>query len=152
MKVHRNCCGLDAHNCYGQEKPFFVTYSADLEEPGNLEISSKAVQAAPQYGNPFFSETIEFEYGLKAWWTTEVYFSGQHTYNDSTIFGGWRWENRFKPLPRQHFVNPILYPAAPTSFPRRPMPRSLSPSLPTAASRSLRRHRFSSATPHPRAR
>jgi len=92
-----------------QEKPYFVTYSDDLEEPGNLEVSSKTVQAAPQYGNPFFSETLELEYGVKAWWTTEVYLSGQHTYNDSTIFGGWRWENRFRPLLKDHAINPILY-------------------------------------------
>ena len=100
------CC---ARVCTAQEKPYFVTYSADLEEPGNLEVSSKTVQAAPQYGNPFFSETLELEYGLKTWWTTEVYLSGQHTYNDSTVFGGWRWENRFNPLRTQHVINPILY-------------------------------------------
>jgi hypothetical protein len=94
---------------YAQEKPYFVTYSSDLEEPGNLEVSSKTVQASPQYGNPFASETLEFEYGAKAWWTTEVYLSGQHTFNDSTVFGGWRWENRFQPLPTHHFINPILY-------------------------------------------
>jgi hypothetical protein len=92
-----------------QEKPYFVAYSADLEEPGNLEISSKTVQAAPMYGNPFLSETLEFEYGAKAWWTTEVYLSGQHTFNDSTVFGGWRWENRFRPLLTDHVVNPVLY-------------------------------------------
>jgi hypothetical protein len=95
--------------CFAQEKPYFVTYSSDLEEPGNLEVSSKTVQSAPQYGNAFLSETLEFEYGAKAWWTTEVYLSGQHTFNDSTVFGGWRWENRFSPLPRHHIINPILY-------------------------------------------
>ena len=98
-----------AGNCSAQEKPYFVTYSSDLEEPGNLEVSSKTVQAAPQYGNSFLSETLEFEYGAKAWWTTEVYLSGQHTFNDSTVFGGWRWENRFRPLLTQHVVNPVLY-------------------------------------------
>src|SRR6201995_604012 len=92
-----------------QEKPYFVTYSSDLEEPGNLEVSSKTVQASPKYGNSFVSETLELEYGLKAWWTTEVYLTGQHTSNDSTIFGGWRFENRFQPLKTQHIVNPILY-------------------------------------------
>ena len=92
-----------------QEKPYFVTYSQDLEEPGNLEVQSKTVQAAPKYGNAFISETVEFEYGATAWWTTEVYLSGQHTFNDSTVFGGWRWENRFKPLATEHAVNPILY-------------------------------------------
>lgn len=94
---------------YAQEKPYFVTYSSDLEEPGNLEVSSKTVQASPQYGNAFLSETLEFEYGAKAWWTTEVYLSGQHTFNDSTVFGSWRWENRFQPLPTHHIINPILY-------------------------------------------
>ena len=101
--------GLCPDALYGQEKPYFVTYSSDLEEPGNLEVSSKTVQSAPQYGNPFVSETLEFEYGAKAWWTTEVYLTGQHTFNDSTVFGGWRWENRFRPLPTQHAVNPVLY-------------------------------------------
>ena len=27
---------------------------------------------------------MEFEYGAKAWWTTELYLSGQTTANDST--------------------------------------------------------------------
>ncbi len=94
---------------HAQEKPYFVLYSDDLEEPGNLEVSSKTVQADPKYGNSFISETVELEYGVKAWWTSEVYLSGQHTFNDSTVFGGWRWENRFRPLPTQHWVNPILY-------------------------------------------
>jgi hypothetical protein len=49
------------------------------------------------------------EYGLKAWWTTEFYLSGQSTQNDSTIFTGYRWENRFRPLLRDHFINPVLY-------------------------------------------
>ena len=44
-----------------------------------------------------------------AWWTTEVYLSGQHTSNDSTVFNGYRWENRFRPLLREHFINPVLY-------------------------------------------
>ncbi|HEY1732530.1 MAG TPA: hypothetical protein VGG15_12310 [Terriglobales bacterium] len=103
------CALLLASASFAQEKPYFVTYSSDLEEPGNLEVSSKTVQASPQYGNPFLSETLEFEYGAKAWWTTELYLSGQHTLNDSTVFGGWRWENRFQPLPTHHFINPILY-------------------------------------------
>jgi hypothetical protein len=94
---------------HGQEAPYFVTYSDALEEPGNLEISYKGVQAAPKNANSFNSGTLELEYGLKAWWTTEVYFSGQTTQNDSTIFTGFRWENRFRPLMRNHFINPVLY-------------------------------------------
>jgi hypothetical protein len=92
-----------------QEPPYFVTYSDVMEEPGNLEISYKGINAAPKNANSFNSATVEFEYGLKAYWTTEVYLSGQTTQNDSTIFTGARWENRFRPLRRTHFVNPVLY-------------------------------------------
>ena len=92
-----------------QEWPYFVTYSHALEEPGNLEVELKGVQASPKYGNPFSSGIIEFEYGATAWWTTELYLSGQHTSNDSTVFNGYRWENRFRPLFREHFINPVLY-------------------------------------------
>ncbi len=92
-----------------QDWPYFVTYSHALEEPGNLEVEFKGVQATPKFGNAFSSGTIEFEYGATAWWTTEVYLSGQHTWNDSTVFNGYRWENRFRPLLREHFINPVLY-------------------------------------------
>lgn len=100
---------LGATACRAQEWPYFVTYSQDLEEPGNLEIELKTLQGSPQYGNPFISQTIEFEYGAKGWWTTEFYLSGQHTSNDSTVFNGFRFENRFRPLPGDHFINPVLY-------------------------------------------
>jgi hypothetical protein len=95
--------------CSAQEWPYFVTYSHDLEEPGNLEIEIRNTQASPKYGNSFVGETVELEYGAKGWWTTELYLSGQHTSNDSTIFTGFRWENRFRPLLRDHFINPVLY-------------------------------------------
>jgi hypothetical protein len=100
---------LWAASCHAQEWPYFVTYSADLEEPGNLEIELKTTQGTPQHGNFFTGATLELEYGAKGWWTTEFYLSGQHTSNDSTIFTGWRWENRFRPLMRDHFINPVLY-------------------------------------------
>ena len=92
-----------------QEPPYFVTYSDVMEEPGNLELSYKGINAAPKNANAFNSATVEFEYGIKAYWTTEVYLSGQSTQNDSTIFTGFRWENRFRPLMRTHFINPVLY-------------------------------------------
>src|SRR5271170_2355404 len=98
-----------AAGCAAQELPYFVTYSQDMEEPGNLEISFKSLQGSPKYGNPFFSQTMELEYGAKGWWTTEFYLSGQYTSNDSTVFTGFRWENRFRPLMREHFINPVLY-------------------------------------------
>jgi hypothetical protein len=98
-----------ARPLHAQEPPYFVTYSDVMEEPGNLEISYKGIKAAPKNANAFNSGTVEFEYGLKAYWTTEVYLSGQTTQNDSTIFTGYRWENRFRPLMRTHFINPVLY-------------------------------------------
>jgi hypothetical protein len=100
---------LAAGVCRAQEPPYFVTYSHSLEEPGNLEIALKGVQGSPKYANPFVSETLELEYGVQGWWTTELYLAGQHTSNDSTIFTGYRWENRFRPLLREHFINPVLY-------------------------------------------
>jgi hypothetical protein len=103
--------GLGQFTQFGQaqEKPYFVTYSTDLEEPGNLEIAMKGLTASPKNANPFVSPTIELEYGATAWWTTEVYAQGQATENDSTVFTGFRWENRFKPLPREYWINPVIY-------------------------------------------
>jgi hypothetical protein len=92
-----------------QEPPYFVTYSSVLEEPGNLEIESQNIAAAPKNANAFFAPTIEFEYGTTAWWTTEVYLQGQATNNDSIVFTGFRFENRFRPLPREYWINPVLY-------------------------------------------
>jgi hypothetical protein len=101
--------GLGAGRCRAQEWPYFVPYSRDLEEPGNLEIALKTTQGTPKFGNSFAGATLELEYGARGWWTTEVYLSGQHTSNDSTVFTGWRWENRFRPLLHDHFINPVLY-------------------------------------------
>ena len=93
-----------------QESPYFVTYDHHLEEPGNLEIEAfgtAGVTRAPQPG--YIAPYAEFEYGLKAWWTTELYLEGQSTWGDSTIFTGWRLENRLRVLAREHRINPILY-------------------------------------------
>jgi hypothetical protein len=91
------------------EGPFFVTYSHQMEEPGNLEMTTKDVTGRPGEGNRFLGSALEFEYGVKGWWTTEVYVDGQATGGDSTIFTGYRWENRFRVLPREHWINPVLY-------------------------------------------
>jgi hypothetical protein len=91
------------------EGPFFITYTHQLEEPGNLEIGIKSVTGRPAGSNRFLGAATEFEYGVKAWWTTEVYLEGQATKGDSTVFTGFRWENRFRVLPREHWINPVLY-------------------------------------------
>jgi len=92
-----------------QEPPYFVTYSSVLEEPGNLEIENQNIAASPKNTNAFFAPTVEFEYGVTAWWTAEAYVQGQTTRNDSTVFTGFRFENRFRPLPREYWINPVLY-------------------------------------------
>jgi hypothetical protein len=98
-----------AANAVAQERPYFVTYSHEMEEPGNLEIESFNVMGQPPGGSLFLGSTLEFEYGVKAWWTSEFYLDGQSTQNDSTIFTGFRWENRFRPLLSEHLINPVLY-------------------------------------------
>jgi hypothetical protein len=80
-----------------------------MEEPRNLEINTKTITGKPA-GTPRFAATaLEFEYGATAWWTTELYLNGQSTRRESTFFTGYRWENRFRVLPRQHWINPVLY-------------------------------------------
>jgi hypothetical protein len=92
-----------------QESPYIVTYDHYLEEPGNLDVEYFSTFGTQRAGNDFHAFWTEFEYGATAWWTTEFYLEGQTTFHDSTVFTGYRWENRIRPLKREHFVNPILY-------------------------------------------
>jgi hypothetical protein len=93
----------------GAEGPFFITYTHQMEEPGNLEVAVKGVSGNPGGTGRFWATAVEFEYGVKGWWTTSVYLDGQTTRGDSTLFTGYRWENRFRLLPREHWINPVLY-------------------------------------------
>ncbi|HXH51343.1 MAG TPA: hypothetical protein VNM47_18540 [Terriglobia bacterium] len=94
---------------HAQESGYFVTYDHHMEEPGSLEVEFEPTTAQPGGGNRFFSGLTEFEYGTTAWWTTELYLEGQKTLNDSTVFSGYRLENRFHILPGDHWINPVLY-------------------------------------------
>ena len=100
---------LGASWALGAEGPFFITYTHQMEEPGNLEVATSNVTGRPAGGDRFLGAATEFEYGLRGWWTTEFYLDGQATVRDSTIFTGYRWENRFRLLPREHWINPVLY-------------------------------------------
>src|SRR5436190_3242485 len=94
----------------GQESPYFVTYDHHLEEPGNLEIETSSTMGAPRHGPSFyFAPYTELEYGVTGRWTSELYLEGQWTAGDSALFTGWRFENRFRPLAREHRINPVLY-------------------------------------------
>lgn len=92
-----------------QERPYFVTYGDRLERPGELEVSVLTtigdVRESPNYVAPW----IEVEYGVTRRWTTEVYLEGVTIHKDASAFTGWRWENRFRPLAGEHFLNPVLY-------------------------------------------
>lgn len=95
---------------YAQESPYFVTYDHHMEEPGNLEIETSSTTDVPRTGQKFFlAPWTELEYGVTANWTAELYLDGQATQGDSTIFTGWRLENRFRPFKREHWINPVLY-------------------------------------------
>jgi len=102
-------CTALSPSLHSQERPYFVAYDHYLEEPGNLEIEYFSTFGTQRGGNNFHSFWTEFEYGVTAWWTTELYLDGQTTFHDSTVFTGFRWENRFRPLKHEHFINPILY-------------------------------------------
>ncbi len=94
---------------HAQELPYFVTYSHHMEEPGSLEIETKFVTGRPKDGDHFGATALELEYGTLAWWTSELYLEGQTTAKDSTVFTGFRIENRVRPLMREHWINPVLY-------------------------------------------
>src|ERR1700730_15157811 len=94
---------------FAGEGPFVITYTHQMEEPGNMEIAMRNVTGNPADGNRFLGLTTEFEYGVTAWWTSELYLDGQATRHDGALFTGYRWENRFRVLPREHWINPVLY-------------------------------------------
>ena len=94
---------------WAQESPYIMTYDHYLEEPGSLEVEYFSTFGTQRGGNDFHSFWAEFEYGATAWWTTELYLDGQTTFNDSTVFTGFRFENRFRLLQHEHIVNPVLY-------------------------------------------
>src|SRR5205823_12245538 len=85
------------------------TYTHQMEEPRNLEFSLKNVTGKPGDAGRFLGSALEFEYGVKGWWTTEFYLDGQATAGEAALFTGYRWENRFRLLPREHWINPVFY-------------------------------------------
>src|SRR5437667_120150 len=95
--------------CMAGEGPFLITYTHQMEEPGNLEFGTKNVIGKPVGGNRFIGTAVELEYGVKGWWTSELYLNGQATSSQSAVFTGYRWENRFRLLSREHWINPVLY-------------------------------------------
>ena len=101
--------GLLAGACRAQERPYFVTYSHEMEEPGNLEIEFFNAVGKPPGGKPIHRQ----QYRVRIWCHSlvdhGVLSRRPDDLHDSTIFTGYRWENRFRPLLREHWINPVIY-------------------------------------------
>jgi hypothetical protein len=99
-----------AHRGFAQETPYFITYTHQMEEPGSLEVALNPVFGVPKGdAKQFLASSVELEYGVNGWWTSELYLDGQKTSPGSTEFTGYRLENRFRLLMTEHAVNPVLY-------------------------------------------
>ncbi len=97
-------------SAFAQGHPYFVTYDHYLEETGNLEIGLATTTGIPkQNESAYTAPWLEIEYGVRGWWTTELYLEGVTTVHDGSGFAGWRWENRFRPLKTEHRINPLIY-------------------------------------------
>ena len=102
--------GLTPRATPAQENPYIVAYDSNLEEPGSLEVEYFSTFGTQRSAPGFHSFWTEFEYGATAWWTTEFYLDAQTTWGgEGTLFTGFRWENRFRPLKNEHFINPVIY-------------------------------------------
>lgn len=90
------------------EDTYFVTDHHHLPEAGALGIANYSVFGVPKVGNQFIGSQMELEYRVTNWWATQVQFNGQSTWNDSAIFTGYTWSNKFKLFPDNHWVNSAL--------------------------------------------
>jgi hypothetical protein len=93
---------------HADDGPFLALYQPGMEEPGNLEIETKSVSAKPSGGNRFLGIATQFEYNVNAWWTTELTIGGQTMHHEGTRITGYEWENRFRLLRSDHWINPVL--------------------------------------------
>jgi hypothetical protein len=92
-----------------QERPSFITYNHHMEEPGSFEVGLNPVLGTQRGGGRFIASWLELEYGVKAWWTAELYLDAQATRGEGAAFTGFRVENRARVLMGEHRVNPVLY-------------------------------------------
>lgn len=91
-----------------QESPYFVTYNHDMEEPHDLEIAFSPVLAIPKNGSRSIASNLELEYGVRGWWTSSLYLDGTSS-TGTSVFTGYRLENRFRLLMEEHPINPVVY-------------------------------------------
>jgi hypothetical protein len=92
-----------------QQNPYFVTYDHHMEEHQNLELSTQSTIGFQKQDLPtYLGQLFELEYGVTPWWSSALYLEGASQHHDSTVFTGFRLENRFKLLSERK-INPILY-------------------------------------------
>jgi hypothetical protein len=92
-----------------QQNPYFVTYDHHMEEHQNLEISAQSTIGFQKQDRPtYLGQLFELEYGVTPWWSSALYLEGASQRNDSTVFTGFRLENRFRLL-SERTINPVLY-------------------------------------------
>jgi hypothetical protein len=95
---------------FSQQNPYFVTYSHNMEEPTNLELSTQSTVGIPKHSSlGYLGQLFELEYGMTPWWSSAIYLEAAFRRHDSTVFTGLRIENRFKMLRGAHRINPVLY-------------------------------------------
>lgn len=92
-----------------QEEPYFVVDNHHLQEAGTLEIANYSVAGEPQMGSRYLGSEFELEYRFEPRWASELDLQYQTTFGDSTIFTGYTWANRFRLLPSNHWINPVLF-------------------------------------------
>jgi hypothetical protein len=79
-----------------------------MQEPGSLEITGRTVSTRPDGLNRLVQLSTEFEYGVTSWWTTEVYIGGETSHSYANVLTGLEWENHFRLLRHDHWINPVL--------------------------------------------
>ncbi len=100
---------LSVGTLMGQQNPYFVTYDHHMEEHKNLELSTQSTVGVQKQDRPtYLGQLFELEYGVAPWWSSALYLEGASQRNDSTVFAGFRLENRFK-LFSERKINPVLY-------------------------------------------
>jgi hypothetical protein len=102
-------CFAIAQPLRAQEEPYFVVDNHHLQEAGTLEIANYSVAGDPAIGSRYLGSEFELEYRFQPRWASELDLQYQTTFGDSTIFTGYTWANRIRLLPRNHWVNPVLF-------------------------------------------
>jgi hypothetical protein len=77
---------------------------------GNLEFSTQSTIGVQKQNLPeYLGQLFKLECGVTGWWSSALCLEGASQGHDSTVFTGFRLENRFKPVKPEHRINPILY-------------------------------------------